>query len=140
MNVQEILAYIDLHHEDTEDLTKIKKRCSVYVKEANKEKRLVAIANLHPEAVKIADYLWEEINSRYNFQKNQNVQKWAQDIQGIPKRFSVDYPTVMAVAQYSQNDSFWRQNIRSGSGLYKHFDRLLVKLSEKGVNSRRIEV
>lgn len=142
MNTQEILAYIDLHYTEIEDLKQIRKRCQSYIKTANAEKRIVAKATIHPQALRIADYLWEQINSRYNFQKNQNVLKWAQDIQRIPKKFNVDYPTVMAVAEYSQHDTFWRQNVRSGMGLEKHFDRLLVKLRDRAVNpnARRLEV
>lgn len=84
-----------------------------------------------PEAEQVADYLWQSILSRYPFLKQPDLKKWAAEIDKINRLDGKDWPMIKLVTQWSQNDPFWRQQIRSGANLRKHFETMMIRVYEE---------
>ena len=122
------MLFIEQNSENQDVLKQIRKRCNEYIKVQKRAQLVLDKSKVNPQALEVAEYLWGEVMQRYTFQKDQNVLKWAKDIESIPKRFEVDYRQIMFVAQWSQEDNFWKQQIRSGGALSKHFEKLLVRI------------
>ena len=122
----------------------IKKGVSTEVAQVKKKDSKVlagssAVAKgLDIEASAIANELWREVKSRYEWVKEENMRKWAEDIEKIHRIDKFDYVTIMTVMRWSQQDDFWQQNIRSGANLRKHFDKLLIK-TKKFVDNSRVD-
>lgn len=129
LEIEDIEAFILQHRNDKSTLTRIKNNANRHLKAINK---LEGELEVRPdkEAYDIAEYLWDETKQRYNFAKKANLKLWAKDIQIIHRQYKLDYALIMAVAKYSQNDNFWRQNVRSGKGLKNHFETLYVKIKD----------
>lgn len=131
-SLSDVLVYIEQHSGNTEELTKIKKRCNEHLKVERKNKQLIVRESLDPEAIRIAEYIWDEVKQRYTFQKDSNVLAWAKEIQAIKRKYKeVNYELIMGVAQWAQHDTFWKQQIRSGAALARHFEKLLVQIKGK---------
>lgn len=89
-----------------------------------------ALVKIEGEPLIIAERMAVEVTERYQFIKAQ-PEKWAADIEKLHRIDGHDYQTILAVMNWSQNDDFWKQNIRSGAKLRKHFDDLLVRATSQ---------
>ena len=98
-----------------------------------------------PEALHIAEMLKDYVLERYPYYaKNINVTKWADDIRLLHSVDGVDYKAIEAIVRYlfemySPNSDFdWREQIRSGRNLRKHWIRL-YELAKKVYEKSQIE-
>lgn len=57
--------------------------------------------------------------------------KWARDIEKLHRIDGYDYKLIQAVLEWSQQDDFWKQNIRSGATLRKQFTQLLIRIKSQ---------
>lgn len=139
MKTQEVLDYIETL-DDQVELRAIRFAADKKVKAHNSE--LVTTANKRreaaPEAKDIAQYLLEEVNIRYPFLKSQCATAWANEIDKLHRLDGYDWSIIKGVAEWSQDDSFWRQQIRSGANLRKHFEKMLVKINESETLRMRV--
>lgn len=81
------------------------------------------------EATRLASTLQELVMENFDFIKKnpKDVETWAKDIERIHRIDGYDWLIIEAVIRWSQNDDFWKQNIRSGAKLRKKFEDLLIK-------------
>lgn len=91
---------------------------------------------IEKEAVLIAQRLAVCLVDNYGFMANRikpkDHERWAKDIEKLHRIDGYDYEIIKSVMDWSQQDDFWKQNIRSGSKLRKQFENLLVRIkSEK---------
>lgn len=91
---------------------------------------------LDQKATFIASTMAQLVVANYSFAKVE-PQKWAADIEKLNRIDGYPYDVIMAVVRWSQDDDFWKQNIRSGSKLRKQFETLLVRMKSQ---KQRVEV
>lgn len=90
------------------------------------------------EAQNLAEALWREVRQRYPFLKTPKVEKWADDIDKLQRIDGYDWNLIEAVMLWSQQDPFWRQQVRSGANLRKHFEKLLIRIKETSLEAPRV--
>ena len=86
----------------------------------------------------LASGLWWKVKERYPFLKQPNLTEWANDIDKLNRVDEYDWQIILLVLKWSQHDDFWRQQIRSGKALRKHFEKLLVAIKEGEVGKSRV--
>ena len=113
----------------TDDLTALKKIRTAVNKSLKTESKKVP-AKYSDWSYKLAQMLWVYVHTRYPFTPSPNLEQWADDIDKINRVDGFDPRVVQAVLQWSQNDSFWRKQVRSGANLRKHFVTMGVNIKE----------
>lgn len=73
-------------------------------------------------------YLYELVNKNFNIKKP-NLQTWATHIDKIIRIDGRSTEEVKKVIDWSQQDDFWKQNIRSTNKLRKHYAQLCMKMN-----------
>lgn len=98
-----------------------------------------------PDALRIAEMLKGYVLERYPYYAKQvNVSKWADDIRLLHSVDGASYEAIEAIVRYlfeiySPNSDFdWREQIRSGKNLRKHWIRL-YELARKVYEKSHIE-
>lgn len=83
-----------------------------------------------PEAVRLAEKLHAAVKERYNFTKQRpnEIPNSAYQIELLHRVDGYDYALIEKVLDWSQQDQFWQQNIRSGNKLRLKFEELLIKI------------
>lgn len=142
---QDVLDFIEAN-KDNEDLLveirkPINKHCSRMYNArkggtlVKSETALVVADPLPQQAIYLAKWLGQQVKARYPWYEPR-IDEWAKDINDIQRigcigesrkasdRF--DWGTIKAVAEFSQQDEFWQQQVRSGKNLRKYFNRLLI--------------
>lgn len=97
---------------------------------------VVVISDL--EAEMIAKELERRVKMNYSFIKDVDLKKWEYDIEKLHRIDGYDYKLIEAVMLWSQQDDFWKQNVRSGNALRRHFEKMLVKIKSQGDKKGRI--
>lgn len=82
-------------------------------------------------SMQLAQGLWLLVQERYPFAQEPNLSQWADDIDKLNRLDNYQTDLIRAVLQWSQKDPFWRQQVRSGSNLRKHFNSMLVRIKEE---------
>ena len=77
---------------------------------------------------KLSLYLYELVNKNFTMKKP-NLQTWASHIDKIIRIDGRTAEEVKRVIEWSQQDSFWKQNIRSTSKLRKQYAQLCMKMN-----------
>lgn len=91
------------------------------------------------EIINITTLLFDLIKQNYPFLKDKQPSlKDYEEMEKLNRIDGYDCNIIEAVIRWSQQDAFWKQNIRSVAKLRKQFDTLLVKInSYKGANERK---
>lgn len=128
----DVLAYIMLHENEPELLKPIRLAADKAIKAANAAKRQGKLAQpkVDPVFTNMAMWLAEQVRQRYPYAPEANIEQWAADIEKIVRLDKQEFGNVKVALIFSQQDNFWRQQIRSGANLRKHFVKLLVKAQE----------
>lgn len=100
---------------------------------AIKRRRLPQATTYHfsPWALSAAQALWVAIQERYPFTAEPNLGQWADDIDKLQRLDNYKPELIQAVIRWSQQDQFWRQQVRSGANLRKHFVKMLIRIKEE---------
>lgn len=80
--------------------------------------------------MRLTDILLTEVRTNYPFIKPPSEAKLCKDHEEMNRLHRIDgygYDVIEAVIFWSQQDNFWKQNIRSVGKLRKQFDTLLIK-------------
>lgn len=87
-----------------------------------------AVVVYDPSAVRLSSALQVSVQENYPFVKlkQQDYGKWTADIEKIHRLDGYDWNVIEMVLKWSQQDDFWKQNIRSGAKFRKQFERLLI--------------
>jgi hypothetical protein len=135
MNQQQVLQYIAAHADQPELLKPIRLAADKAIQAYNAT--LKANTGLVPkystDALKMATWLAEQVMKRYPYTKQPNLEQWADDIDKLVRCDKQPLDNVKIALLFSQQDTFWRQQIRSGANLRKHYEQLLVKAQEMQV-------
>ncbi len=94
------------------------------------------LKTIDQEALRLALLLNTKVSEHYSFIKadEKTIDRWALDIERIHRIDKYSYDLIQGVIEWAQNDSFWRQNIRSGDKLRKQFTNLLIRIKEQNKN------
>lgn len=97
------------------------------------------IDNTPAVAGHLAQVLHTLMSVNYHFLKvdEKQLRQWAKDIDKLNRIDGYDWETIEAVIRWSQEDDFWKQNIRSGAKLRKQFETLLVRIKS---TPKRMEI
>jgi hypothetical protein len=92
-------------------------------------------------ALQCAEDLFNSIKQNYPHLKDDRscIDNWSRQIEKIHKIDGYDIKLINYILQYSQQDDFWKQNIRSGGALRRHFDKIYVKAKsnyDKEINKK----
>lgn len=93
---------------------------------------------INEKATVLANLLSEKITENFPFIKNKSYE-WSSDIEKINRIDGHDYTLIEFIILWSQNDSFWKKNIRSGDKLRKQFTSLMVQAKcDSDRNQRKV--
>lgn len=79
--------------------------------------------------IKLTIFLFQLVSENYSFIKDKEIKD--SEYQTMNKLHRIDgysYEDIEMVIRFSQQDSFWKQNIRSTTKLRKQFETLLIKI------------
>ncbi len=140
MNKAEILEFIEANQDDYEMMCEIRLACDKNVKLINSNvKGAITTLKYQPEALGLSEALQDSVLERYPFmEKKISVEMWAEDIDKLERLDGHSWPLIEAVMEWSQDDEFWRQQVRSGNNLRKHFDNMLIRIKENEDTRARI--
>lgn len=85
------------------------------------------------DAYQAACYLARSIKKNYPELKQpeeKDLQRWAADFDKCHRLDKHSWDDISDVLAFSQKDSFWRQNIRSGSKFRDKYETLLIRMKE----------
>lgn len=138
MNTQYVLEYIrDLT--DPADLRAIRLAADKKIKSQKTElSTTVKVREIPQEAKEIAQYLYDEVIIRYPFMKDRSIEDWAVEVDKLNRIDGYEYNIIWGVAKWSQDDNFWRQQVRSGANLRKHFEKMLIRIKENETLKARV--
>lgn len=128
----DVLAYIMLHENEPELLRPIRLAADKAIKKNNSHV-LLSKGNQYKYsmwAMDEANKLWASVKENYPFSPEPKLEQWAHDIWAIHRLDGYAYEVIDGVLRFSQYDEFWRQQVRSGANLRKHFVKVLVKAKE----------
>lgn len=82
-------------------------------------------------AVELASLLHRRVHHNYPHLREdpKAIDNWAADIDKLNRIDGRDWQLIEAVIKWTQQDNFWKQNIKSGKKLRLQFDELLVRIS-----------
>lgn len=90
------------------------------------------------EVIELTELLYNSVCNNYPFTKKKKIdQHNYDDINNLNRLDGYDFDVIKAVIEWSQQDDFWKQNIRSTAKLRDKFETLLVKVSGK-INDRKV--
>jgi hypothetical protein len=129
---EDVLAYILLHGHQPELLKPIRLAADKAIKAHNATNRSTGALTpkYSSDALKMATWLAEQVKLRYPYVKEPSLEQWADDIDKLVRCDKQPLDNVKIALLFSQQDAFWRQQVRSGANLRKHYEKLLVKAQE----------
>lgn len=80
------------------------------------------------EPYRLAKLLWFTVKENYPFMKEPNLKKWADAIEKINRLDKREWKAIQYVIVWVSKDDFWKQQVRSGDALRRHFETLMVKI------------
>jgi hypothetical protein len=90
------------------------------------------------EVIELTELLFNLVSKNYPFMKSKEIkQENYDDIEKLNRVDGYGFDIIKAVIDWSQQDDFWKQNIRSTKKLREKFETLLVKVSGK-LNERKV--
>lgn len=90
--------------------------------------------NYNEKDVELTNLLFQLIKTNYSFLKDKDESQTKKDCEEMNKINRLDgynYEVIEEVIKWCQQDSFWKQNIRSVGKLREKFEELLVKIKGK---------
>lgn len=88
----------------------------------------LAAPKYNEEDVRLTDYLHDLVSRNFDFMAVKPPKdKDYEEMNRIARIDQKPYVIIEKVIEWSQQDEFWRQNIRSVSRLRKQFDTMLIK-------------
>lgn len=114
------------------DLYLIRKISSKRISELNQAKKSQDIDVKCSEfAVEMAETLWQSVKINFPIMQEPDLKSWAVDIDRLERIDKIDRGLIKAVLLWSQQDSFWKNNIRSASSLRRNFVKVYASAKMK---------
>jgi hypothetical protein len=79
-----------------------------------------------PWAMDMAEILYKLSSENYPRVKEPDLAAWAYDIDKLNRIDKQDTTLIEGIMKWSQTDDFWKQQIRSGQALRRHFEKLYI--------------
>lgn len=99
----------------------------------------VEVKPINERAVTLASLLASMIMENFPFVKRVSPSEWSKDIEMINRIDGHPYELIEFIILWSQQDSFWKKNIRSGDKLRKQFTSLMVQAKcDSDKNQRKV--
>ncbi|MCK4454463.1 hypothetical protein KAU51_03975 [Candidatus Parcubacteria bacterium] len=86
--------------------------------------------NLSSEDKRLTDLLYSSVKQNYPFTKEKDYSKDYAEMNRLHRIDEWTYEQIEYIICWSQNDTFWRKNIRSVSTLRKQFETLAIRAKE----------
>ena len=139
--LEDVIAFIQDRAEEP-DLKQIRNVVTRVLYGRHKQVSKVVTVKVSPEAQQIAEALATSIRANYKFIKAKpiDIQQWAVDIDMINRIDKYPFNVIAGVAVWSQQDDFWKQNVRSGKALRRHFEKMLVKIQSSNKHKATVEI
>lgn len=140
MTEPEVLEFINQNASNREIMLKIRLAADKNIKTMNATaKKDIVRKKYTPQSYAIASTLSTQVFDRYPFLKEKaDLEAWAVEIEKISRLDGYAYEIVDAVMKWSQEDTFWKQQIRSGLNLRKHFDKMLIQIKSNEETRARV--
>jgi len=107
----------------------------------SKDKVKISKDKYNTTDTELTNYLYSLVKENYPFIVDKKTeQQWENDYEEMNRLNRLDgrdYEIVRAVIMWSQQDPFWKQNIRSVNKLREKFDQLLIKI--KGATDSKVK-
>jgi hypothetical protein len=139
MNIDEIMLFIDKNADNLEYMRRIRLSADKNIKNINSSLTSSSSVSkkVNTEAIEIAMALRTMVLENYpHLERSTDALKWAEDIDKMHRLDQISWQNIEGVMRWSQEDDFWKQQIRSGSNLRKHYDKMLVRIQSE---PRRME-
>ena len=133
MKLEDILSYME--SAPREELMKIR---NIATKLAYPKGGRVMVSNNggkwqdKTESMRLAELLWFTVKDNYEFMSKPDLIKWAEPIDKLNRIDKRDWKLIQKVIIWATKDDFWKQNVRSGEALRRHFEKCLVKMQSSG--------
>lgn len=128
--INEILKFIETCSE--KDLYDIRRVSQARITAINSSKKSQAIVVRYSDFAKeMAEVLWRSVKVNFPFLKEPDLGSWAIDIDRMERVDKLDRGLIEAVLLWSQQDPFWKNNIRSGSSLRRNFVKVYASAKQK---------
>ena len=95
------------------------------------------------ENIRLTDLLYTKVRENYSFVKEKTEEQLKKDSIEIDRLYRIDkwtYEQIEYVINWSQNDDFWKQNIRSVKKLRIKFEELVVRIKSQGEKNQVIKI
>jgi len=102
-------------------------------------KKKIKIFSLDSNEIRLSELLLSLINERYENYKEPNIQTWARDIDLLLRVDKRSIEDAEKIIRWSQQDSFWKDNVLSPGKLRKQYDTLWLKM-QPGSNQNQKEL
>lgn len=91
-------------------------------------------------SLKQSSILAQYVKANFSLAKTIDTDKWAADIEKIHRIDGYPKDMIEYLLIWSQQDDFWKQQIRSGGSLRRHLEKLYVKAKSDFEKSKRGKV
>lgn len=114
--------------------------CGQTIRKPREKKALVV--EFEPEVYRLTELLFELVQANFPFVDKTPSTKDYADMEKLYRLDKRNYALIEQIMRWSQQDPFWRGNIRSVAKLRKQFDTLLIQAVEaqKKLNARVVSV
>ena len=135
---ESVLSYFDLINSGDSSGVAPEHNTITKDKDNTKTKAIAKIVN--KEAIESTELLASLILKNYEWVKitEANKQTWSQDIEKINRIDGHHYSMINEVIRWSQSDSFWNKNIRSGAKLRDKFEKLRIDATSTRSSSKMV--
>lgn len=112
----------------------IKNNSSLEKTPNNPKPKIKKVFSNEDKEYKLANYLSKQITKRLNvpLQKEETLQKWSIEFERMQRLDGYDIEDIKNVLVFSQQDSFWQNNIMSAGKFRKQYLTLLGKMKQAG--------
>lgn len=123
MGISDVLKFVQSC--SREELYAVRRAAQKRVTDLNHAKGAqVQVLKYSDFAMELAEALWQSVHVNYPFMPEPNLRAWAADIDKLDRIDHVPREVIKAALLWSQQDSFWKMNIRSGGTFRKNFQKV----------------
>lgn len=127
MTVNDAIAFVNSCGEaDVRAIgTIVNRRIAAFNKEKKATKGLATVKT-DEWSLRLAEAIWKNVKEVYPLAKNPEIGIWAVEIRRIVDIDKIPEPVVELVLAHALQDKFWRNQVRSGAALRRHFEKIYM--------------
>lgn len=113
--------------EDFPQVRRIRLAVQKHEKSLKSTKPISNVVQYSSESYRLAEKLSDLCHKNFPIIKEPKLEDWAIEIDKVHRIDKQSYEVIESVLIWSQQDSFWKQNIRSASALRRNFEKMFIK-------------